>query len=342
VVEDAGLASHDDRPAPFCFLSFLFVLELFYMKIEKYILGIDGGGTKTGMVLANEDEKVLAQVKVGPTNMHTVPANKIIKYLQQGFKALLKEAKLPKNTKLSAIGAGFAGIDSPTDLNKAKRVLKKACGKCHPPAKNVRIVNDTIIGFWSGTRTQEGICIVGGTGSNCYGRTKRGKEAWSGGLDWILSDQGSGFEQGWKAFKEIVRAADGRGEKTILTKYIFKHYGIKKIRDLLPIVYGENYGKNDIGQLALLVEKAGIAGDKIGKRLCTESADELVSLIKAVANGLRYAKSHKFDLVMVGGVIQNNPIVRRRFKKEVKKLSSYAHLHLISYPQVSHIRDRFV
>ena len=63
-----------------------------------------------------------------------------------------------------------------------------------------------------------------------------------------------------------------------------------------------------------------LMGDKVGKRLCIETADELVALIKSVTNKLGYKKSHSFDLVMVGGVIQNNPLVLRRFKKEVKKL----------------------
>lgn len=284
---------------------------------QTNILGIDGGGTKTTMMLTDQDGQILACVKTGPSNIHTVSERQAINNLQRGFISLKKESGL-KNIKLSRVAAGFAGIDTETDLRKARSYVKSAFGKSLPETKKVKVVNDTIIGFWSGAETKEGICIIGGTGSNCYGRTKKGKEAWAGGMDYLLADEGSGYEQGAKALKAIAKSSDGRGKKTILERMILKHYQVKTVRDLIPIVYKEGYGKHDIGKLALYVEEAAIKGDAVAKEICLQSAEELFLLTHAVAKQLGF-KNQKFPIVLIGGVIQNNPVVKRRFKQLVKK-----------------------
>jgi len=287
----------------------------------QYFLGIDGGATKTDMVLTDQNEKILARINSGPSNIHTVSEKEIVKNLHDGLQQLFKQAHLHNRTKLTAIGAGFAGIDNTKLQRQAKQFVKKAFAHHLPSqSKRIQVVNDTIIGFWSGISDQEGICIIGGTGSNCYGRTKRGKEAWANGLDWMLSDEGSGWEQGWKALRAVVKSYDGRGPKTRLEKSIYKHYKIKNARELLPIVYHPNYGKHQIGQLALYVETDALKGDKIAKQICKESADELLLSVKAVTKKLGFKKSYQLSIVLIGGVIQRNPIVQRRFKKRVKEL----------------------
>lgn len=288
---------------------------------QKLILGIDGGGTKTEMVLANEQEKILARIITGPTNIHTVSKTDAIRALKKGKVELYKKAKISSSKKLHAVGAGFAGIDSHQDQLKANAIVAKSLGVLVPKNKYLHVVNDTIIGFWSGTTKGEGICVIGGTGSNAYAVNAKGKIAWAGGLDWKMADEGSGFEQGWKAMRAAAKSADGRGKKTILEKMILQHHGVKSIRDLLPIVYGrKEYGKHEFGKLALLVEKAAIKGDAVAKQIANESADELVLLGASVARQLTFSKQKQFDLVMIGGVLQKDPIVNKRFKREFKKL----------------------
>ncbi len=285
-----------------------------------YFLGIDGGATKTDMVLTDEQETILARHYSGPTNLHTISEKEIINNLHDGLQALFKKAKLNNRTQLTAIGAGFAGLDNKKLHDQAYQLLKKAFAKHLPKqSKRLQVVNDTIIGFWSGITDQEGICLIGGTGSNCYGRDKKGKEAWANGLDWKLSDEGSGWEQGWKALRAVVKSYDGRGPKTTLEKVIYKHYKIKTARELLPIVYNDDYSKHDIGQLALFVEEEALIGDKIAKQICFESANELLLSLKAVASKLQFKKSQEFPIVLIGGVIQRNPLVQKRFKKLVRQ-----------------------
>lgn len=282
-------------------------------------MGIDGGGTKTAMVLADQNGRILASIKTGQSNVHNAASKEIAGEIREGMFALFKKAKLSKLTRFAAVGIGLAGLDSKKDYGVARNIFKKALSGHLPGTGKIKIVNDTVIGFWSGTDKREGICMIGGTGSNCYGITKRGKEAWASGLGHILADEGGGYYQGLRALKAAAKSFDGRGPKSLLEKMILKHYSVKNIRDLIPIIYYKPYGKSDIGQLAYLVEDACVKGDKVALQIAGDSADELVLMVKAVAEKLKF-KKQSFDLVLIGGVIQGDPFVNRRFKREIRKL----------------------
>lgn len=286
---------------------------------QKYILGIDGGGTKTAMVLADQNCKSLASIETGQSNVHNASVKEITEQIRQGMFDLFKKARLSKLTRFDAVGIGLAGLDSKKDYDVAKNILKKALSGHLPDARKVKIVNDTVIGLWSGSQKKESICLIGGTGSNCYGVNKKGKEAWASGLGHVLADEGGGYYQGLRALKAAAKSFDGRGPKSLLEKMILKHYRVKDIRDLIPLIYYKPYGKRDIGQLAYLVEEACKKGDKVALRIASDSADELVLMVKAVAEKLKF-KKQSFDLVLIGGVIQGDPFVNRRFKRDVRKL----------------------
>lgn len=280
----------------------------------RYVLGIDGGGTKTHIALADEFGRVLAHVSSGHANLHSASVGEIVGHLRSGWKALLRQARLPRAVRVASCVAGLAGLDSDSDMKKAREVMRRAFGKKLAKAK---IVNDTIIGFYSGSVSGVGICVIGGTGSNGYGRNRRGREAWSGGLGHILADDGSGYEIGLRALHAAAKAADGRGPQTKLLPLILKRYQAKKIRDLVPVVYAARYGKDDIGQIAFDVQAAAAAGDSLARRISLEAGRELALHATTVGTQL-FGRREVFDVVMIGGVLQHDPLVKREFKRLVK------------------------
>lgn len=290
-------------------------------------MGIDGGGTKTDMVLSNQHCKILARIKCGQSNLHNATEKEISDEMKKGINMLIKKAGLKKTVKFSSVGIGLAGLDTQQDEEIAARIFRNALKGHMVSFKNMKIVNDTIIGFWSGTTSEEGMCIIGGTGSNCYGRTKRGKEAKASGRGHILADQGSGYEIGMKALKAAVKSFDGRGPKTKLEKMVLKHFMVKNFDDLMGRVYYQPFNKHDAGQLAIVVQNAAEAGDKVARKIAYEAADELFLMVKTVGHKLGFKKGKEFDLVMIGGVIQHDPYVKIRFKNLVRKI----------YPQVNFI-----
>jgi len=286
------------------------------MDKEYYYLGIDGGATKTAMALTTQDEIILAEVRVGKTNLHTASEKEIREEVKKGVTQLYKKAKLPFTTKLAGVAGGFSGLDTTQDLKKAKAAIKMGLGTHLPASKYLSVVNDTIIGYWSGSTDPNGVGVIGGTGSNCYARNGK-KEAWASGMDFILADQGSGYAIGLQVLKSIVKAFDGRGADTVLTKMILKHFKVKKVPDLIPIVYADGFGKRDIGALARYVEDAVKLKDKVAKHIANEAVEELVLMVSATAKRVSLGKK-KFDVVMIGGLLQRDPYISKTFKKQAR------------------------
>lgn len=281
-----------------------------------YLLGVDGGGTKTHLALATEDGKMVAHVSAEYSNLHSGTPVHIAAHLRAGWKALLKQAGLTSSIQIYSCVAGLAGLDSAADMKQARLVVRKAFGKSLSKAR-VRIVNDAIIGFHSGSRDGAGVCVIGGTGSNCYGRNARGREAWAGGLGHILADEGSGYDIGLRALMAAAKAADGRGPKTKLLPLILKRYKVKTMRDLVPVVYAPEYGKHEIGQLAFDVQTAAAAGDSVARGISVDAAYELALSALTVGKKL-FKRQDRFDVVMIGGVLQHDPILKREFTRLVK------------------------
>lgn len=287
---------------------------------ERYIIGIDGGGTKTRLALANSRGEVLAKSTTGHSNVHSAEKSVVIVSLRHALRQLVREAKLPAHAHVSLIVAGLAGLDSPIDFTTARDTLWRACHGIISSHDRLLLVNDTIIGFYAGSNSRVGLCVVGGTGSNCYGRNKKGEEAWAGGLGHILADEGSGYDVGTRALRAAVKSFDGRGEKTLLEKLVFSHYGVHNPRALIPKVYYTRFGKHEIAQLAYLVEDAAAKGDNVALSITQIAAEELLSAARAVSKRLGFTRSNVFDVVMIGGVLQKDPFVTKQFRSGLKKM----------------------
>ncbi|MFZ0961469.1 MAG: BadF/BadG/BcrA/BcrD ATPase family protein, partial [Terriglobia bacterium] len=82
-----------------------------------FILGIDGGGTRTAAWLADSDGKILARAESGPSNPLKVGFAAAEREILKAFRACLREAGFPpaaaRATRppiLRAVCAGIAGV----------------------------------------------------------------------------------------------------------------------------------------------------------------------------------------------------------------------------------------
>ena len=67
-----------------------------------YFLGIDGGGTKTEFILADEKGNILGSSTVGPTYLRSVTFDVLCKTLAEGATLAIQNAKLdPLKVKIS-------------------------------------------------------------------------------------------------------------------------------------------------------------------------------------------------------------------------------------------------
>src|SRR5690625_5215143 len=110
-----------------------------------YVLGIDGGGTKTKGVISTSKGHKLAEVQVGPTNPNTVEQNILKQEIKRLMSQLYKKLGEEEFNKVKQIFAGISGAGHPTSRKKLTDFIKENL----PQHINVKVDHDSMIALYS-------------------------------------------------------------------------------------------------------------------------------------------------------------------------------------------------
>jgi N-acetylglucosamine kinase-like BadF-type ATPase len=278
-------------------------------KIKKYVIGVDGGGTKTVAALADLERKILKLAKTGPSNPRNVGIEECVLNVSEAIK------KVKGKKKIASIFIGLAAIEE--EYKQKKEKIKKEILKRLKNFKGrLEIDSDQIVAFRSGTDEKDGVVLISGTGCVCHGWRGK-KEAKTSGWGW-LADEGSGFWAGQKGFQAIFKEFDGRGQKTEIKKLVFKKWKLKNKEDLLRKIYS----KDSIflaSSISKIIDEAAKMGDKIAILIMKEAGKELAQAAIPVIEKLNF-KNEKFPLVLVGRMFESE-ILLNEVEKEIKKIA---------------------
>jgi N-acetylglucosamine kinase-like BadF-type ATPase len=150
------------------------------------------------------------------------------------------------------------------------------------------------------------VVIISGTGSIAYGRNAAGEAARSGGWGYVLGDEGSGYWIGRAALRAVLRAADFRGPRTLLTQMLLDHFQVTHPQLLLHEVYHQHLKPAAIGALASSVHRAFTEGDEAAAGILRGAADELEGAAMSVARRLDLV-GEVFSFILSGGIFRAVP-----------------------------------
>jgi len=286
---------------------------------QNYVIGVDGGGTKTISALDDLNLKILKIAKTGPSNLRNV--ERIEEAVLNISKAILKVIKGIKEKNILSIFIALAAVEEEfkSEKEKIKREIFKNPKISKALRGDIEIVSDQIAAFRAGTDEKDGLVLIAGTGSVCHGRRGK-KEVKTGGWGWA-NDEGSGFWAGQKGYQAIFKDLDGRGPKTKITKLVFKEWKLKNKEDLMKKIYGKDSIRN-ISLISKTVDKASQMGDKVARKILEEAGEELSILAISVIKRLNF-HNKKFPLVLIGAMFKSK-IILNKLKKEIKKLAPRA------------------
>ncbi len=282
----------------------------------NYVLGVDGGGTKTTARISDLEQNMVSQQISGASNYHGIGSSRATKNLNKAVFSALEDAGLKKLEFASAC-FGFAGYNTRLDREHYEKIVFNEKLKPFLKQGKVLIHNDTRIGLAAGSDYENKLILIAGTGSNCYGLNQKGMEAKANGWDYILADEGSGYSMGLKALKAVMRAYDGRGAATLLSQSIPKEVGAKHIEELISWTYQEPFSKDRIGALSKTVCQTAQKGDKISQDILAQEAAEAEISVDAVVQKLGLGHE-KFDLVLVGGNFKCEKYFKKALVKNLK------------------------
>ena len=289
----------------------------------EYVIGIDGGGTKTLLKIADLEGHLLTQYEGGPSNINSMNrlriASTIIEDISRGLSGINENLK---NCRVLCIGT--AGIDRPDD----KRIVEDIIRDTGYDGETI-ITNDAVTALYGAVGSGEGIILISGTGSICYGRNLQGEVYRTGGWGHIIGDAGSGYYIGINALNAIMKSYDGREGGTLLTKMVLEYLKLKNPESLIEYVYRSGAGKKQIAGIAKVVDEAYKAGDKKAGEILKRASLELYSCCRTVIDRLGF-KDVNVTICVSGSVITKNRYILGQFVSMIKK--SYPKAK-VSYPK---------
>ncbi|MDI3547802.1 MAG: hypothetical protein PWR10_1454 [Halanaerobiales bacterium] len=280
--------------------------------------GIDAGGTSTKCILVSEESQVLAEVKTGPANYHVVGLTRAVSEVKRAVEAACREAEI---NRIDILGIGLAGTGRQKDIKVFREALLSL-----DRANQIFITDDGEIAVLGAHAGRPGLVVIAGTGSIVYGLSEDGKTIRAGGWGPILGDEGSGFWIGLKALQMIIKAKEGRAEKTSLIDPVLKKLVIGSLREeLIPFIYQQRLPRKEIASLAPLVVRAMKRGDRVARDIIEEGLQELCISVRSVAGELRqisasYRLQKKVKVALTGGLF-SDPFIYDLFSEKLMDLS---------------------
>jgi len=269
----------------------------------QYVIGLDGGGTKTAAELCDAAGGVLTSAIGGPSNFQVIG-------VEQSAKTILDLVETCCHSvgctigQLESIVAGLTGAGRPGDQARMAEAIKAESARRGSPCKDVRVESDARIALEGAFGGQPGIIVIAGTGSIVFGKDAAGIVHRSGGWGRIVGDDGSGFAIGRDAFRAVFAAIDRRGPATALSKKLQKNAGLADSDAIITALYKEGF---DVASIAPMVMEAAKGGDRVARIVLRRSADDLVGLIAPVVRKLHASslKRSPFPLAFLGSLLTN-------------------------------------
>lgn len=282
-------------------------------------LGVDGGGTKTHIVLLNHVGQIVAESVAGASNPLRVGIETAVSNILDAVYKACDEANLSRADIVSAT-AGLAGLRR-ADLRQ--RVKERLVERLR--IRKIEVATDAEIALAGIGRNTPGIVIIAGTGSIAIGQNAKGERYSAGGWGPIAGDEGGGAGIALSALHRIAKASDGRGRPTAMSDLAVDYFRSGRIENLSVAIYAPQVDNARVAGFAKLVSEAAQDGDEVARDVLREAGNELGLAAKAVIERLRLQRS-KLRIGLVGSVFKSGIMVTDPLLETVRRVAPKAHL----------------
>lgn len=259
-------------------------------------LGVDGGGTKTAFVLIDRQGAIRATCQGGSAFYLEVGMEAVRTLLNDGVRSVLRAAGIAAaELEFAFFGLPVYGEDERTaDLDRLPEGTL--------PRDRYLCGNDMVCGWAGSLAGQDGINVVAGTGSICYGEYE-GRSARCGGVGELFSDEGSAYWIARRGLNLFSRMSDGRVARGPLYDLIRERLGARRDLEIAAWAQAElDRGRSHFAALARLVHQAAERGDAQADHLFVQAAQELAELVRATRHALAIPAAARVAVSHSGGV----------------------------------------
>ena len=278
----------------------------------KYLIGIDGGGTKTRCIAANFEGKSFYETTGGPSNFLVFGLDQVSENLVNLLEDCIKNLKC-EFEDLAFVVLGTAGAGRNDDAERLEQHFLDYANNKKAEIKNFKVVSDARIALEGAFSGRPGSILISGTGSIMFGKDANGEVHRVGGFGRFIGDEGSGYSIGRKGLAALSKFYDGRGKRTMLSELVSNQFGIEGGEKLINAVYKNNF---DIASAAQQVINAANENDEVCKKIVGEETDELITHISAMKEKL---KQKTMEVSFTGSIITTDNFLSRQLHKKIKE-----------------------
>ncbi len=245
--------------------------------MPEWILGLDGGGTKTVLAVANQTGKVLEVIAGAGINPfdNTAWQTELTKILDQ-------VSVTPDQLAFSSFGMPGYGESDTVSAEQLKAARSWAGEHCE-------VQNDVAVAFVGALAGGSGVLVLAGTGSMAWAEHGN-RVARVGGWGEGFGDEGSAHWIGLQALQKLSWSIDGRLRDAEYRNALLEHIGIKDI-ELITWFYNLTHPRPKIAALAKAVDKLAGFGNLTAKYILIEAAQHLTQLGLAAQKQLKLEQS---------------------------------------------------
>lgn len=244
------------------------------MNSPSYRIGVDGGGTKTDLILVDAAGNVIARHTgpgSNPSHLGGVAARSV---LQASLAALLGKSTLSQvEGSVSHTLLCMAG--SPAFWRETAGELKTF--------GVVRATTDAAPVLELATGGGPGMILHSGTGSFVAARAHDGNVHYAGGLGWKLGDPGSAFDLARRAVARGVLELQGWVPATALRDALIDHTGLRQPSDITRFFHQDPDANARLAAFAPRVSALAAQGCQPAQAALAATLGELVDLARATA-----------------------------------------------------------
>lgn len=294
-----------------------------------YIIGIDGGGTKTRGIVGDLNGNIICDITGDGSNHQHIGPSKCKDAINSLYINLLTKANITEN-EIDHIYLGLSGADVESDFS----LLNEICSSIFT-RNNFTVVNDAWIIMRSGLKSSFGAVAICGTGTNSAARNMENKTAILRALAYELGSFGGGMDIAREGLHYAFKANELTGKSTILTDKIPGIFNVNTIEEVIHFFYPEvTADSKTIGQVTRILFECASLGDEVSQDILL-NCGEVVG--KQTAGVIKQLSMENLEIpVVIGGTVFSgtNPLFMDQFKLTLHRTAPKAYVVIPEYPPV--------
>jgi glucosamine kinase len=278
--------------------------------VTNIVVGVDGGGSKTRVIIADEHGAQLGEV-VGPASavrpgQHEHSADVIAATLADALASCEMTHVVPKVLCVGVAGAG---------REPERQALWQALvGR--ELAEETVVHPDFAIALDDAFGDGPGVLLISGTGSAAFGRSPAGTIARCGGWGPVFGDEGSGAWVGRRALSVVTASADGREPETALIGAVLTAAQVNDPQEL--VAWAAQATPAILATLAPVVMSVAEAGDLRANAIVSLAVEELVLHVRALSRQLFGDERAATPVAFTGGMLTRGTTLRKRLEHRMR------------------------